>query len=221
MCATLVWCKVRSAFITYAYRPDSGSENQLTHGLHLMTCHQICVLCHTHSNSAYYRWLLLTDASGIHLHTSPKSHFTPPHVQRKLPAPHAAAQCLYRRSHGYYYYTRTEEDQQYRIHCRRAVPSAAGPPSEVEAMDLSVSEEVLLDENARKARGNFDFYMLGDAEESPNQKLLAWSEDTVGGEKFTLHVKVGGWGWGVGVGGGAWWAVSAARLCKVRWCFML
>jgi hypothetical protein len=26
---------------------------------------------------------------------------------------------------------------------------------------------------------------------SPNQKLLAWSEDTVGGEKFTIHVKVG------------------------------
>lgn len=31
---------------------------------------------------------------------------------------------------------------------------------------------------------------VGACETSPNQLLLAWTEDTVGGEKYTLHVKV-------------------------------
>jgi hypothetical protein len=31
---------------------------------------------------------------------------------------------------------------------------------------------------------------VGCCETSPNQQLLAWTEDTVGGEKYTLHVKV-------------------------------
>lgn len=31
---------------------------------------------------------------------------------------------------------------------------------------------------------------VGSCETSPNQMLLAWTEDTVGGEKYTLHVKV-------------------------------
>lgn len=30
---------------------------------------------------------------------------------------------------------------------------------------------------------------VGSTETSPNQQLLAWTEDTVGGEKYTLHVK--------------------------------
>ena len=33
---------------------------------------------------------------------------------------------VYRR---YYYYSRTLEGQQYRVHCRRKVPSGQGPPS--------------------------------------------------------------------------------------------
>jgi protease II len=31
---------------------------------------------------------------------------------------------------------------------------------------------------------------VGCCETSPNQQLLAWTEDTVGGEKYTLRVKV-------------------------------
>eukprot|EP00887_Chlorella_sp_A99_P007435 scaffold2.g7435.t1 len=105
---------------------------------------------------------------------------------------------------GWYYYTRTLEGQQYAVHCRRAVPAAAGPPSEADIMDESVPgapllpppsppvseccdalaiaalEEVLLDEN--EAAKKHEFYMVAG-------QLLAWGEDTVGGEKFTLHVK--------------------------------
>ena len=54
-------------------------------------------------------------------------------------------------------------------------------------MDESLPEEVLLDENAEAEQHSF--YMVGGAEASPDQALLAWAEDTVGGEKYTLHVK--------------------------------
>jgi oligopeptidase B len=33
------------------------------------------------------------------------------------------------RSHGFYYYTRTEEGAQYAVHCRRALPAGAPPPT--------------------------------------------------------------------------------------------
>ncbi|KAG2483154.1 hypothetical protein HYH03_017946 [Edaphochlamys debaryana] len=93
------------------------------------------------------------------------------------------------RSHGYYYYTRQATGQQYGIHCRRAVPPGAGPATETDGVDESVPEEVLLDENARKEALGVSYYSVGGAETSPDQKLYAWAEDTVGGEKYTLHVK--------------------------------
>jgi oligopeptidase B len=64
------------------------------------------------------------------------------------------------RDMGFYYYTRIEEGQQYKLHCRRPVPAGAAAASEADAMDLSMTEELLLDENARKAEGNFSFYMV-------------------------------------------------------------
>jgi hypothetical protein len=68
---------------------------------------------------------------------------------RPLPAPLSSPS----RHGAYYYYSRTREGQQYRVHCRRRVPPSAGPPSESDALDLSQPEEVLLDENARKVGG--------------------------------------------------------------------
>ena len=48
-------------------------------------------------------------------------------------------------------------------------------------------EEVLLDENAEAA--GHAFYMVGGFEVSLNNRLLAYSVDTTGNEKYTLHVK--------------------------------
>eukprot|EP00879_Flechtneria_rotunda_P023219 GHRR01024550.1.p1 GENE.GHRR01024550.1~~GHRR01024550.1.p1 ORF type:complete len:252 (+),score=76.18 GHRR01024550.1:1263-2018(+) len=93
------------------------------------------------------------------------------------------------RYQGYYYYTRAEEGQQYAVHCRRAVPARAGPPSEADEPSPDAPEEVLLDENKRKQQGKHKFYMVGCCETSPDQKLLAWTEDTKGGEKYTLHIR--------------------------------
>lgn len=95
------------------------------------------------------------------------------------------------RYHGFFYYTRQETGKQYAIHCRRKVPAAmeAAGPSEADVVDESVPEEVLLDENVRKQELGATFYSMGGGDTSPNQQLYAWAEDTVGGEKYTLHVK--------------------------------
>ena len=62
------------------------------------------------------------------------------------------------------------------------------PPAwtESEVMDTTVPEHVLLDENAEAKK--HPFYMVGGLDPSPNEALLAWAEDTKGGELYTLRV---------------------------------
>lgn len=74
----------------------------------------------------------------------------------------------------YYYYTRTEAGQAYKIHCRKTG-------------SLNAPEEILLDENHLAA--GCDFFQLGVYKVSPNHQLLAYSVDTAGNETFTLYVK--------------------------------
>jgi oligopeptidase B len=71
------------------------------------------------------------------------------------------------------YFTRTVEGRQYVIHCRR--PRAGG------------AEEVLLDENMLAA--GHDYFSLGGFEVSPDHRLLAYSTDVNGGERYTLHFR--------------------------------
>ena len=73
----------------------------------------------------------------------------------------------------YYYYLRTKKGKQYAIHCRK--------------LGKHGKEEVILDENAL-ARGK-PFFALGSIEVSPDQRLLAYSIDTKGDERYTLHIK--------------------------------
>ena len=72
----------------------------------------------------------------------------------------------------YFYYTRTEEGKQYAIHCRK---KGAGP------------EEILLDCN-QLAEGH-KYFRLGAFIASPNHRLLAYSVDFEGDEKYTVCVK--------------------------------
>ncbi|KAK9861055.1 hypothetical protein WJX84_010598, partial [Apatococcus fuscideae] len=90
------------------------------------------------------------------------------------------------RSMGWFYYDRTLEGKQYKVHCRRKVPTDAGPPSERDTLQGAGPEEVLLDENDEAEQQKF--YKTRAVDPSPDQKLLAYAEDTKGGEKFTLHV---------------------------------
>ena len=78
------------------------------------------------------------------------------------------------RSRGYWYYTRYETGQEYPIYARK--------PGSVEA-----SEEVLLDGN-RLATGK-EFFQIGNYVVSPDNRLLAWAEDTVGRRQHTIRVK--------------------------------
>jgi oligopeptidase B len=73
----------------------------------------------------------------------------------------------------YFYYTRTEEGKQYSIQCRKK--GAVGP------------EEILLDCNVL-AEGH-KYFRLGAFIASPSHRLLAYSVDFEGDEKYTVHVK--------------------------------
>ncbi|MGF1536432.1 MAG: S9 family peptidase [Elainellaceae cyanobacterium] len=74
----------------------------------------------------------------------------------------------------YHYYSRTEEGLAYSIYCRK-------PGS------LDADEEVLLDSN-QLAEGK-EFFSLGDFNVSLNHRLLAYSTDTNGSERYTLVFK--------------------------------
>lgn len=74
----------------------------------------------------------------------------------------------------YYYYTRTEEGKQYPIYCRKKG-------------SLDAKEEILLDQNVL-AEG-YDYFDIGVLKISPNHKLLIYSIDTTGSERFTIYIK--------------------------------
>ena len=74
----------------------------------------------------------------------------------------------------FFYYTRTEEGKQYPIYCRRRGSMAA-------------EEEILLDPNALAA--GLDYLRVGVYEISPDHRLLAYSLDTTGGERYTIYIK--------------------------------
>jgi len=75
---------------------------------------------------------------------------------------------------GYFYYTRTQEGQQYPIYCRKA-------------QTLEAVEEILLDQN-ELAMGQ-PFCEIGNFKVSPDGCLLAYSLDTAGDEVYTLYIK--------------------------------
>ncbi|MGB3612617.1 MAG: hypothetical protein WBA10_02400, partial [Elainellaceae cyanobacterium] len=74
----------------------------------------------------------------------------------------------------YYYYSRTEEGKAYGINCRKQG-------------SLDADEEILLDSN-QLAEGQ-EYFSLGDFDVSPDHKLLAYSTDTNGSERYTLVFK--------------------------------
>ena len=78
------------------------------------------------------------------------------------------------RRNGYWYYTRYETGAEYPIHARRR-GSRDG------------AEEVLIDDNL--AAAGHEFYQTGGFEVSPDNALLAWTEDTVGRRQFAVRFR--------------------------------
>ncbi|HDR89674.1 MAG TPA: S9 family peptidase [Bacteroidetes bacterium] len=75
---------------------------------------------------------------------------------------------------GYYYYTRYEEGKEYPFYCRRKG-------------SMDSPEEIMLDVN-RMAEGH-DFYSVTGLSVSPDNRLLAFADDTVGRRRYTLRFK--------------------------------
>jgi oligopeptidase B len=76
------------------------------------------------------------------------------------------------RYRDYWYYARFEVGSEYPIYARRY-------------RDMTAEEQILLDVNELAAA--HDFYQIANWEVSPDQKRLAWLEDTVGRRQYTLR----------------------------------
>ncbi len=75
---------------------------------------------------------------------------------------------------GYWYYARYERGKQHPVYARRKGT-------------IDAPEEVILDGN--RLAGADTFFSIGDYAVSRDGRLLAWTEDRVGRNQFTLHVK--------------------------------
>jgi oligopeptidase B len=78
------------------------------------------------------------------------------------------------KKNGYYYYTRTVPEKEYFLYCRKKG-------------SLDASEEVMLDVN--KMAEGYDFYQLGGASVSLDNKMVAYGVDTVSRRKYTIYFK--------------------------------
>ena len=74
----------------------------------------------------------------------------------------------------YYYYNRNEKDKEYKIYCRKH-------------LSLENKEEILIDLNVLSE--GLEYYKLQTFKISPDQKLLAFSVDNTGYEKFIIYIK--------------------------------
>jgi oligopeptidase B len=78
------------------------------------------------------------------------------------------------RKRGHWYYSRFEAGDEYPVHARRRAA-------------LDAPEQILLDQRQR-ALGH-EYYDLGGFDVSRDERLLAWTEDTVGRREYTLRFR--------------------------------
>ena len=75
---------------------------------------------------------------------------------------------------GYYYYTRYEKSKQYPIYCRKKEK-------------LSSPEEILI--NVNEMSKGHEYFRIGGIDISPNNKIMAYSVDTISRRLYTVHFK--------------------------------
>ena len=78
------------------------------------------------------------------------------------------------KDNGYYYYTRYEKGKQYPIYCRKKD-------------NLENAEEILIDAN--KMSDGHEYFRIGGIDISPDNKIMAYSVDTVSRRLYTIHFK--------------------------------
>ena len=77
-------------------------------------------------------------------------------------------------SNGYWYYTRYEEGGEYPIYCRKKE-------------NLEAEEEVLI--NVNELAEGYEYYSAGGLNVSPDNKILAFAEDTLSRRIYTIRFK--------------------------------
>lgn len=77
-------------------------------------------------------------------------------------------------SNGYWYYTRYEEGGEYPIYCRKKG-------------DLDADEEIMI--NVNELAKDYDYYAAGGLNVSPDNKILAFAEDTLSRRIYTIRFK--------------------------------
>ncbi|KNA05538.1 hypothetical protein SOVF_189420 [Spinacia oleracea] len=93
------------------------------------------------------------------------------------------------RKGNYYYYKRTLEGDEYVTHCRRVADNGSVELSVHDTMPTgpnSPPEHVILDENLKSKQ--HAYYSVDAFKVSPNNKLVAYAEDTKGDEIYTVHI---------------------------------
>ena len=87
------------------------------------------------------------------------------------------------RKDGRWFYSRTEEGQQYPILCRTDIE----PPADLPRATPCPGEQVLLDLNV--LAGDSDYFALGAYDLAPGQDLLLYSTDHDGSERYTMRIR--------------------------------
>ncbi|MDQ3158503.1 MAG: S9 family peptidase [Actinomycetota bacterium] len=88
----------------------------------------------------------------------------------------------------WWYYARTLEGKQYGMHCRCPISDKDDwTPPQLDAHSDIPGEQILLDSNV-EAEGH-EFFSLGAFTLSVDGNWLAYSTDTVGDERYTIHFK--------------------------------
>ncbi|MGY0612788.1 S9 family peptidase [Luteimonas sp. A501] len=93
------------------------------------------------------------------------------------------------REHGWWYYSRYEAGKDYPVHARRKDAEgldAAAIMRLNEAGDFA-AEQVLLDVNAM-AEGK-EYFSVGVYEVSPDNRILAWADDSIGRRQYTIRFR--------------------------------
>ena len=143
------------------------------------------ITTHGHTRVDNYYWLREKETPAVRTYLEAENAYTEEMTAHTKPLQETLYQEMVDRiqetdrsypvyKEGYYYYTRTEAKKQYAIHCRKKE-------------SLDAPEEILVDEN-ELAEGQ-PYFTLRLLTVSPDQRLLAYSTDTTGSERFTIYFK--------------------------------
>lgn len=158
---------------------------------------------HGHTRTDEYEWLRDKDDPAVLAHLEAENAYTRARTEHLAELRGRIFQEIKARTletdlsvptrvRGFWYYGRSFEGRQYGSSCRVPVldPGDWSPPQPAADADPDQpalpGEEVLLDLDAL-AEGH-EFFSLGGSSISPDDKLLAYSTDVVGDERYTVRV---------------------------------